>query len=176
MATRTLTDTATITWDEATPNQVKGNVPNDAITNALAANMAQATIKGRAAGAGTGDPTDLTAAQVGAVLGITTPGTGSLGRGAPVTKTGNFTLAAAENWLIVNNAGSTTVTLPSAASFVGREIMIKTIQAQTVISNASNVVPRTDTVAGTAILAATDGAWATLVSDGTNWIIMAGTP
>lgn len=38
-------------------------IPDDAVTSAKLANMAQATIKGRAAGAGTGDPTDLTAAQ-----------------------------------------------------------------------------------------------------------------
>lgn len=43
-------------------------VPNDSITNPKLANMAQATIKGRAAGAGTGDPTDLTATQVRGVL------------------------------------------------------------------------------------------------------------
>lgn len=70
MANRTLTDTATIAWDEATAAQVKGNVVDDSITNAKLANMAQATIKGRASGAGTGDPTDLTAAQVGAILGF----------------------------------------------------------------------------------------------------------
>jgi hypothetical protein len=68
MATRTLTDTATISWDEATAGQVKGNVPDDAVTNAKLADMVQATIKGRAAGAGTGDPTDLTDAQVAAII------------------------------------------------------------------------------------------------------------
>lgn len=41
---------------------------NDVVTNAKAANMAQSTIKGRAAGAGTGDPTDLTSAQATAIL------------------------------------------------------------------------------------------------------------
>jgi len=46
-------------------------IANDAVTNAKAANMAQATIKGRASGAGTGDPTDLTAAQVKTILGYT---------------------------------------------------------------------------------------------------------
>ena len=46
-------------------------ISNDAVTNAKAANMAQATIKGRASGAGTGDPTDLTAAQVKTILGYT---------------------------------------------------------------------------------------------------------
>lgn len=101
---------------------------------------------------------------------------GSFGRAAPVTKTADFTVAATENWIIVNKASSCTVTLPSASSFTGREITIKTIQAQTVVSASSNVAPRTDSAAGTAILAATDGAWATLVSDGTNWICMAGNP
>lgn len=96
----------------------------------------------------------------------------SLQRGAPVTKTLAFTVAASENWLICNGAGSITVTLPAAASFIGREIMIKTIAAQTVISAASNVVPQAGGAAGTAILAAVAGNWATLVSDGTNWIIM----
>jgi len=100
--------------------------------------------------------------------------TGSLGRGAPVTKTGDFTLAATENWVIVNQAGTTTVTLPAASSWTGREVMFKTIQAQTLVSASSNVVPLVGGAAGTAILAATAGKWATCVSDGTNWILMAG--
>ncbi len=46
----------------------------DAVTNAKAANMAQSTIKGRAAAAGTGDPTDLTPNQVSTILdGATDP-------------------------------------------------------------------------------------------------------
>jgi hypothetical protein len=97
---------------------------------------------------------------------------GSLGRNAPVTKTGNFTLADTENWLICNGTGTITVTFPAASSWTGREVMIKTIAAFTVISASSNVVPLAGGSAGTAILAATAGAWATLVSDGTNWIIM----
>ena len=97
---------------------------------------------------------------------------GSFGRGAPVTKTGNFTLADTENWIICNGAGSITATLPAASSWTGREVMIKTIAAQTVVSASSNVVPIAGGAAGTAILAATAGAWATLVSDGTNWVIM----
>ncbi len=43
-------------------------IADDAVTNAKLANMAQSTIKGRAAGAGTGDPTDLTATQATAIL------------------------------------------------------------------------------------------------------------
>jgi hypothetical protein len=92
---------------------------------------------------------------------------------APVTKTGDFTVAVTENYLIVNVAGTTTVTLPAAASFTGRVLWFKTIQAQLVNSNASNVVPNTTGTAGTAILPATDGAWCMMVSDGTNWIRMA---
>ena len=39
-------------------------IANGVVTNAKLSSMAQATIKGRAAGQGTGDPTNLTAAQV----------------------------------------------------------------------------------------------------------------
>jgi hypothetical protein len=47
---------------------VAATIANDAVTNAKAANMAEARIKGRAAGAGTGDPTDLTGTQATAIL------------------------------------------------------------------------------------------------------------
>lgn len=47
-------------------------IDNDAVTNAKRANMADSTISGRAVGAGTGDPTDLTATQVQAVIDTTT--------------------------------------------------------------------------------------------------------
>lgn len=50
--------------------------------------------------------------------------------------------------------------------------MVKTTQSQSVNSASSNVVPLACGAAGTAILPATYGAWATLVSDGANWIIM----
>lgn len=44
-----------------------------AISNAKLPDMAAATIKGRASGAGTGDQTDLTAAEVKTILGLTAP-------------------------------------------------------------------------------------------------------
>ena len=99
---------------------------------------------------------------------------GSFGRGAPVTKTTDFTLAATENWIIVNKATSCIATLPAASSWTGREFTIKTLQAVTVVSPTSNISPLNSATPGTAILSATAGAWATLVSDGTNWIKMAG--
>ena len=92
---------------------------------------------------------------------------------APVTKTASFTVAATESHIVCNGAGSITVTLPTAASNVGRVIFIKTIAAQTVVSASSNVQPIGTATAGTAILAGTAGAWAMLVCNGTNWIIMA---
>lgn len=97
----------------------------------------------------------------------------SLSRGAPATKTAAFTLADTENWVICNGTGTIAVTLPTASAWVGREVTIKTIAAQAVDSSASNVVPLAGGSAGTTILTNTAGKWATLVSDGTNWIIMA---
>ena len=101
---------------------------------------------------------------------------GSFGRGAPVTKTTDFTLAATENWIIVNKpAAICTVTLPAASSWTGREFTIKTLQAFAVVSaTASSIVPRNSETAGTAILSAGAGNWATLVSNGTAWVIMRG--
>jgi hypothetical protein len=99
-------------------------------------------------------------------------GAGS-GMTAPVTKTGNFTLAATENAVICNGSASITATLPAASGFAGRVVILKTIAAYTVVSASANVVPVDSATAGTAILAATAGKWAKLVSDGTNWVVMA---
>ena len=92
---------------------------------------------------------------------------------APITLTSStLTVAATTSYLICNYAGTVTLTLPTASTNTGRSIKIKTITANTVISVASNVAPIDSATAGTAILAATAGKWAELVSDGTNWIIM----
>ena len=96
-----------------------------------------------------------------------------MGVGAPITKTADFTVANGEIWYINNKSGSTcTVTLPAASSWSGRTLTFKNMQAQTLVSASSNVVPIDSTTAGTAILLAVVGNWATMVSDGTNWVIM----
>jgi hypothetical protein len=96
-----------------------------------------------------------------------------IGACRPITKTADFTVKSNEDVLIINKSGSTcTVTLPAASSLPGRRILIKTIQAQAVNSASSNVVPLAGGAAGTAILTATAGKYAELVSDETNWIIM----
>lgn len=91
---------------------------------------------------------------------------------APVTYTANFSVAATDVWIINNKSGSScTVTLPAAASYTGRVLHFQNYQAQTLVSASSNVVPLAGGSAGTAVLSAVAGANATLVSDGTNWIM-----
>jgi len=91
-----------------------------------------------------------------------------------VTKNADFTLASSDGWVINNKSGSTcTVTLPAASSWSGRQVTFKNLQSQTLVSASANVVPIGGVAAGTAILPATVGAWATIVSDGTNWVVMA---
>lgn len=43
-------------------------IDSDVVSNTKLANMTEGTVKGRASGAGTGDPTDLTATQVGTII------------------------------------------------------------------------------------------------------------
>jgi hypothetical protein len=95
---------------------------------------------------------------------------------APVTVTADFTVGAS-SWYINNKSGSTCVaTLPTPSSYVGRSITIKNLQTQLVNSAISNVAPIDSVTAGTAILLPVIGNWATMVSDGTNWVIMQQAP
>ena len=116
----------------------------------------------------------VTALQLNAIGGPVTT-TQFVSTTAPVTKTADFTWALTENWIINNKAGSTCVaTLPDPATFVGRMIGIKNFQAQLVNSASANVVALAGGAAAVGILAAVAGRWAIMVSDGTNWQIMAG--
>jgi hypothetical protein len=108
------------------------------------------------------------------VLPVFYGGTGLAVRPTVVTKTADFTLADTEGWVINNKSGSTcTVTLPAASAWSGRVVTFKNLQLQTLVSASSDVVPLGSTTPGTAILPLLVGAWATLVSDGTNWVVMA---
>ncbi len=112
-------------------------------------------------------------AAVEAAFATDTVSLGALSRGAPVTKTADFAVAATENWLLNNKSGSAcVVTLPAAASSTGREIMIQNLQAQAVNSASSNVIPLRGGSAASSILPAIIGAYAVLVSNGTNWQIV----
>jgi hypothetical protein len=92
---------------------------------------------------------------------------------APATYAANFSVAATDLWIINNKpAAACTATLPAPASFSGRVLHFQNYQAQTLISASANVVPIGGGAAGTSILLASTGDQATLVSNGTNWIMM----
>jgi hypothetical protein len=92
---------------------------------------------------------------------------------APVTVTNStYTVTEQSNKFIFDRAGTVTVTLPDPTITLGNTLWFKTIQAQSVVSASSNVAPIDSATAGTAILPATDGAWCTLYSNGTSWVIM----
>lgn len=91
---------------------------------------------------------------------------------APVTYTANFSVATTDAWIINNKSGSScTATLPAASSYSGRVLHFQNYQAQTLVSASSNVVPLAGGAAGTSILLASSGDSATLVSDGSNWVM-----
>jgi hypothetical protein len=68
------------------------NIDADTVGNTELANMAQATVKGRQAGSGTGDPEDLTATQARTALGLgtaATQNTGTSGANVPLLNGSN---------------------------------------------------------------------------------------
>jgi len=92
---------------------------------------------------------------------------------APVTYTADFSVAATDVWIINNKSGSScTATLPAASGYLGRVLYFQNYQVQTLISASSNVVAIGGGAAGTSILLASAGDQCTLVSNGTNWIMM----
>jgi hypothetical protein len=140
------------------------------------------TIEGFLTLSGTLSDVDLSTQTTGTIdIGTRTTGVLAVNRGGTGvacagirTETANFTVADADLYLINNKTGSAcVVTLPTAADWVGRALHFKNTQAQALNSASSNVVPITGGAAGTALLGATSGAWATLVSNGTNWVVMA---
>lgn len=112
--------------------------------------------------------------QIAGVLPVFNGGTGLAARPSVATKVADFTLANTEGWVINDKPAATcTVTLPAASAWAGRAVTFKNLQAQLLVSASSNVAPIGSATPGTAILAASVGVWATLVSDGTNWVVMA---
>lgn len=132
----------------------------------------------KAVGVAFADPEFESVTVTGAVAAASVAATGAVSAtqlklNAPIIKTASFTLADNENFIVCNGSGSITVTFPTASASTGRVVWIKTIAAQTVVSAGTNVKPIGTNTAGTAILAASAGAWAMLVCDGTDWVIMA---
>ena len=75
-------------------------------------------------------------------------------------------------YIKITQNSTVTITLPSATNNNGKSISVKNLGTGAVISNASNVEPLNSSTLGTAILSSGGGKSCTLVSDGTNWVIM----
>jgi hypothetical protein len=79
------------------------------------------------------------------------------------------------HWYVnINQASTVTITLPSASGNPNKTLVIKNTGAGAVNSAATNVEPLNSTSLTSAILVSGGGKYATLVSNGTNWIKMAG--
>jgi hypothetical protein len=91
------------------------------------------------------------------------------------TTSSSFTVSINTTWLDINTSVLTTLTLPDAATYPGKELHIRQTGTGQVQSASSNVIPFTSPPtgsAGTAIFNPTNNKAVTLVSDGVNWIIM----
>jgi len=96
---------------------------------------------------------------------------------APTTvTTATYSISTTDLWVINNYAGSLTLTLPTASSYLGRVLNIQNYQAFTVVSASSNVVQIDGSATNTSILLDSSGDRCTLVSNGTNWVMTQYTP
>lgn len=82
------------------------------------------------------------------------------------TKTGNYTMAAAD-YLIITNAAAVTITVPAAAANTGREVIVKNRH-----TSSSTVVTAGGTIDGSATKSLAQWASVHLISDGTNWYVV----
>jgi hypothetical protein len=104
---------------------------------------------------------------------ITIGTNGEIFSGPIVTATADYTVAAGVSNIINNKTGSTLVlTLPTPSTCTGREITVQNYQAQLVESSLLNVVQIGGVSTQTTILEAVVGNWATIVSNGVDWVIM----
>jgi hypothetical protein len=98
----------------------------------------------------------------------------------PSTQISDFTISDNDlySWFICNKTtiGDMTVTLPSAATNIGREIKFKNVIITTpiaIVSNSNNIIQMDGTGPNNNILpGAFIGEWTTIVSDGTHWVKM----
>jgi hypothetical protein len=87
----------------------------------------------------------------------------------------SFTVSVNTTWLDINTSVLTTLTLPNAATYPGKELHIRQTGGGSLQSASSNIIPFQTPPTGstsTGILTASTHRAVTLVSDGTNWVIM----
>jgi hypothetical protein len=95
----------------------------------------------------------------------------SFARASPKSVGSPYTVLPGDTWLVCN--GLTIVKLPLASEWPGRELMLEQKSAFSVVSDTSNVINRVGN-STTIVVGPTAGGWATLVSDGSNWLALAG--
>jgi hypothetical protein len=106
----------------------------------------------------------------------------SLSRGAPITITSTptpYEVPNNINWIICDSDIDIIITLPPGTSFIGREIMIKSVNSGSVLSNTTNIIPLDKPIVNASstsniLVSDSKGKWVTLVSNGTFWIVMQG--
>ena len=99
--------------------------------------------------------------------------TGNISRKSAIVTTSNYTVLDEDTWITCVGSNRITLTLPSASTWPGREIVVQTGTAFGVVSNSSNVYETSSvySFADTSIIKADyPYAWVKLVSDGTGWI------
>jgi hypothetical protein len=100
---------------------------------------------------------------------------GYLKRGYLSSTSTSITVGDNDTWLNIHQDAEVTITLPLASSYTGRELIIKQTGSGVVTSASSNIIGFTTAFNGstqTAIINPANYRFATLVSDGTNWVIM----
>jgi len=100
---------------------------------------------------------------------------GYLKRGYLSSTSTSITVGDNDTWLNIHQDAEVTITLPLASSYTGRELIIKQTGSGVVTSASSNIIGFTTAYNGstqTAIINPANYRFATLVSDGTNWVIM----
>lgn len=91
--------------------------------------------------------------------------------------TGTSYTVADELVLFINGSGAFTLTLPSASSNAGRNLFVVQRSGTNAISTSPNIIDidadANGAVTQTGLLPAVAGTWAHLVSNGTNWVVVA---
>lgn len=188
----------------STVGTVATTIAANAVTNAKLAQMAQSTIKGRAAGAGTGSATDLTATEATAVLNVVVGDSGSGGTKGlvPAPSAGD---AAANKFFKASGGFETIILTQTVNAQTGTTYTVLSSDAAKLVtfSNTSSIAvtlpqatgnfgagfwfdvanvntglvtitPTTSTIDGITTLLIPQRWSGKIISDGTNWIVCSG--
>ena len=121
-------DTSSPSFSRTVPSTVSGSgatftIDNDVVTNAKAANMADSTVKGRAVGAGTGDPTDLTANQTSTLLDTATDPFLRTSAASSVARVGVIQLTIGNGVDVIGTGVKGFISIPVACTLTGWRLL-----------------------------------------------------